>query len=88
MHAAGLFLVLVDEPGKDLRALPGFFHDPAVAVNEHVSFQEHPQASRFLLVQVYGMVGPVQAVEALGGVEQEMARARAALPPTPLGAAG
>lgn len=58
----GLFLILVDEPGRDMRALPGFFHDAEAAVSEHVSFQEHPQAHRFLLVQVAGQIGPVKPV--------------------------
>lgn len=85
----GLFLVLVDEPGKDLYALPGFFYDPALAIEQHVSFQEHPQASRFLVVQVTGQVGPVSPLHALGGTDQAIARARASLPGNPsAGAAG
>jgi hypothetical protein len=59
----GLFIVLVDEPGRDLRALPGFFHDADDAVHEHVSFQEHPEAARFLVAQVVGQVGPVHPLD-------------------------
>lgn len=62
----GLFLVLLDEPGRDLRALPGFFHDAESAVAEHVSFQEHPNATRFLIVNVLGQIGPVRSVDRPG----------------------
>jgi hypothetical protein len=85
----GLYLVLVDEPGKDLYALPGFFYDPALAIEQHVSFQAHPRAARFLIVQVTGQVGPVGFQHALGGTDQAIARARASLPSNPAaGAAG
>ena len=66
MNQPGLYLVLVDEPGRDLRALPGFFHDTELAVSEHVSFQEHPEAARFLVVQVIGQVGPVRVPQTPG----------------------
>jgi hypothetical protein len=76
----GLFVVLVDEPGRDLRALPGFFHDAETAIDEHVSFQEHPEAVRFLIVNVVGQVGPVRSVDSQGGPERHAAP-RAALSP-------
>lgn len=60
----GLYLVLVEEPGKDMRALPGFYHEAEDAVDAHVSFQEHPEAARFLVVQVHGQIGPVKPLEA------------------------
>ena len=85
MREPGLFIVLVDEPGRDLRALPGFFHDAESAVDEHVSFQEHPQAQRFLIVQVAGQIGPVRTLES---PDATMARVRASLPRNPAGAAG
>lgn len=62
-----IFLVLVDEPGCDLRALPGYFHEPDSAIQEHVSFQDHPAARRFLVVAVHAQVGPVRPVESPAG---------------------
>jgi hypothetical protein len=47
-------MVLVEEPGKDMRALPGLFHSPELAVDSNVSFADYPRAVRFWLVKVYG----------------------------------
>jgi hypothetical protein len=49
-------MVLVVEPGKDTRALPGFFYDAETAVAEHVSFTDYPNATRFLIVGVIGQI--------------------------------
>lgn len=67
----GLFVVLVDEPGRDIRMLPGLFHTADDAVHENVSFQEYPHANRFLIAQVVARVGPVTAIHAIGGPERD-----------------
>lgn len=74
-----LVMVLVEEPGRDTRALPGFFYNAEDAVAEHVSFTDHPGATRFLVVGVIGQVS-ASAVKARSGL-----RAVAAAYPVPAG---
>lgn len=54
----GRYMVLVVEPGKDLRALPGSYaeFDDTDGV---ISFREHPEATQFYVVQVVSTIGPV-----------------------------
>lgn len=74
-----LVMVLVEEPGRDTRALPGFFYNAEDAVAEHVSFTDHPGATRFLVVSVIGQVS-ASAVKARSGL-----RAVAPAHPVPAG---
>lgn len=46
------YVVLIDEPGKDIRALPGTFVSAADAMKENVSFQAYPLAQKFLVAKV------------------------------------
>lgn len=53
----GLYLVLVEEPGKDMRALPGYFITPEEAVHRYASFQDNPGVTKFVVAHVVGTIG-------------------------------
>ena len=46
------YIVLVEEPGKDTRALPGSSLSAYDAMQDKVNFQDHPAATKFLIAQV------------------------------------
>lgn len=51
------YVVLVEEPGRDTRALPGTSPSVDAAMKDKVDFPANPGVLRFLIAQVVTTVG-------------------------------
>ena len=49
--------MLVEEPGKDTRALPGSSTSVDAAMRDKVSFPQNPGVTKFLIAQVVTEIG-------------------------------